>query len=174
MESIAQLSPDVSIDETEIGKLRRLQEIVDAPLQGTGLADTVALLNVYVFINFSIFSIGFLAVAIFIAASTFFLVTVAGSGAAPKPIGLDGALSDRLSALDPELVRNVEITVKAAKLLGQENFVKSALQETARLEATAVVEALEKVGLFTIDPSHRDEAFRLIGDLYLDSAGLAS
>lgn len=170
MQRIAQGSPEISLSATEIGKLRRLKEIMDAPVQGTGLADTVALLNIWVFINFGLMAIAGVLVTLWVIASPFLWI----SGDSPQAIGLDKALSDRLSSFDKELVDDLEITTKAARLLGQNNFVERAIKELIMTEATAITEALERAGLVTIDQLHRDEALRLVGELYLSSAGFDS
>lgn len=170
MQRIAQRSPDISLDATDIGKLRRLKEIMDAPVQGTGLADTVALLNVWVFINFGLVAIAGAFVTLWVLASPFLWI----SGDSPQSVGLDKALSDRLSSFDKELVNDLDITTKAARLLGQDNFVEKAIKELIMTEATAVTEAMERAGLLTIDQLHRDEALRLVGELYLSSAGFDS
>jgi hypothetical protein len=149
-----------------IRDIRRLQELVRMPLQGTGIAEV----NVVVDINFAVnFNVLAIALALALAAVA---VGLAVFGEIPAPIVAKA--SSRIANLDPELMKDFNQTVEVAVLLGHDNFVLDAVKDLIDVETDAFLQALQEVGIVVIEEAERPEALQVLQRISYRRAGLAA
>jgi hypothetical protein len=77
-----------------------------------------------------------------------------------------------LASLEPGLLKNAEVKIKVANLMGNGNFVHEAYRDLFRSEVSAICEAAEQAGLFKVDSSVRDEFQASVYSIVSSAAGL--
>ncbi|MEM9388173.1 MAG: hypothetical protein AAGA68_24185 [Pseudomonadota bacterium] len=160
------LGEPIEGDVESLTDLRRLQQLVGMPLQGTGISEVSVLIDFVVNVNFGVISIAAVLVLVVAGAGVIVAIDI------PGPIS--DKMNNRLANLDPELIRDFDQAVQVAAMLGQENFIVDAAKEVIDVETEAVLDAFQEVGIVQIDEKDRAEAVALLQKFSYQRAGLVN